>query len=220
MCGRYTLTQSIATLARHFRAQAEGLVHSPRHNIAPTQTLPVVMMDPSGRVLRGMRWGLVPSWAKEFPSGPGLINARAETVAEKPSFRASFKKRRCLVPADGFYEWKTGSDGKTPYLIRQPSGGLFAFAGLWSEWKQSGEPLRTYTIVTTEAHGALQPLHDRMPVLLAPEEYDSWLAPTTEPDKLRSLMAPPEATRLEWFAVSRLVNSPHNDGPECLIPAE
>ncbi len=220
MCGRYTLTRSIKEIAEHFRARITGMNFGPRFNVAPTQTLPVAILADEDIELRAMRWGLVPSWAKEESIGNRMINARAETVAEKPSFRSSFKSQRCLIPCDGFYEWVPGSKGKTPHYIHRKDNGLFAFAGLWAEWTGGEEPLRTYTIITTTANKALQPLHDRMPVILPPDLYPHWLNSKTSTDDLHRMLKPLAGDLLEYFPVSKTVNSPKNESPDCLLPLE
>lgn len=220
MCGRYSLTKSINEIARHFRLKVANLELTPRFNVAPTQVLPVVVGGPSDLELRPMRWGLVPSWAKEESVGNRMINARAETVAEKPSFRSSFKTKRCLVPCDGFYEWVPGGDGKTPHYIRMKTGDLFAFAGLWAKWEKDGSTLFSYTIITTQASSFLKPLHDRMPVVLLSEQYDAWMQTETTADTLHALLHPLEEDLLEFFPVSKAVNSPKNDSPGLLTPAE
>ena len=219
MCGRYSLTRPIKTIAEHFGAREIPWEAPPRYNVAPSQILPVVIQGPEGRRLDRMRWGLVPSWARSPEIGNRMINARSETVTEKPAFRNSFKSRRCLVPADGFYEWRREAEGKTPYYIRLKTGDLFAFAGLWAEWNANGTPLRTYTILTAPANRRLQPLHERMPVILLPGQYDLWMQAGAPPDSLKSLLAPLEQDLLEFYPVSRHVNSPKNDDPECLQPA-
>ncbi|MCA9483601.1 MAG: SOS response-associated peptidase [Nitrospina sp.] len=219
MCGRYSLTRSLEEIAGHFQARLAGMNFGPRFNVAPTQTLPVAVAGDAGVELRGMRWGLVPAWAKEESIGNRMINARAETVAEKPSFRSSFKMKRCLVPCDGFYEWVAGENGKTPYYIHRRDNGLFAFAGLWSEWKGGESPLHTFAIITTEANDFLKPLHHRMPVILPPDFYARWLNPKTSAADLHAALKPLAGDLLEFFPVTKAVNSPKNDSPDCLVPA-
>jgi len=161
-----------------------------------------------------MRWGLIPSWAKDPALGNKLINARAETVHEKPSFRSSFRKRRCLVPAAGLYEWQVRDKGKVPQCIQLRTGGLFAFAGLWSEWDSGKEILQTFTIITTAANRELESIHQRMPVILMPQNYDGWLA--TSPQDPKNLLKPLEEGLLEHYEISKTVNSPKNDNEECI----
>ncbi len=190
---------------------------SPRFNIAPTQQILAIRGGAGGRELVSFRWGLIPSWAKDPSIGSRMINARGETVAEKPSFRTAFRRRRCLVLADGYYEWKKEGKGKQPYHIHLPEGEVFAFAGLWERWSPDGdEPLETCTIITTAASGPLADLHDRMPVILDSIDYEPWLAtPEEEAAKLLPLIAPFEG-ELVCDAVSTRVNSVKNDDPACL----
>ncbi|HEY9656670.1 MAG TPA: SOS response-associated peptidase, partial [Crinalium sp.] len=183
MCGRFSLTQSANALAETF--QLETLPEwTPRYNVAPTQAVLAIAAAPAhSRQVRLFRWGLVPSWAKDLTIGAKLINARAETVAEKPSFRVAFKQRRCLILADGFYEWhRIDRKTKQPYYFQLADRQPFAFAGLWERWQGDDTVVETCTILTTQANELLQPIHDRMPVILAPEEYDRWLDPTATPD--------------------------------------
>ncbi len=168
-----------------------------------------------------LRWGLIPYWAKEAKIGNRMINARAESVAEKPAFSWSFKKKRCLVAADGFYEWKKEGKAKQPFLIRRQDGGPFAIAGLWSSWRdpERGQPVETFTILTTDANDLLRPLHDRMPVIVDPEKFDLWLDPRMEDAmKLLPLLVPHAVDGFETFPVSRAVNSPAHDEPDCIAP--
>jgi putative SOS response-associated peptidase YedK len=197
-----------------------------RYNIAPTQDVLVVRADPSDdhRTVAMLRWGLLPSWSKGTSgSGPPMINARAETLAEKPTFRSALRSRRCLVPADGFYEWQQAAGGgkgkKQPYYIRRPDGGPFAFAGLWEKWTDPAAPLtiESCTIVTTEANAALRELHDRMPVILAPADYALWLDPgVSEPGQLQHLLAPCGVEELVAEPVTTHVNRVANDDPRCI----
>ena len=218
MCGRYSLTKPIKTLKEHFQAIAVALEHDKHYNIAPSQRVPVILAGAQGREIHALRWGLIPSWAKDPDMGNRLINARAETVHEKPSFRSSFRKRRCLVPADGFYEWQVRDQGKFPQYIRMRTGGLFAFAGLWSEWDSGQETLRTFTIITTAANRELESIHHRMPVILLPEQYDGWMDPETSSDPLKNILRPLGEGLLDHYEISKTVNSPKNDGAECIQP--
>jgi putative SOS response-associated peptidase YedK len=223
MCGRYTLTSSGEDLALAFDLSELPLV-VPRYNMAPTQEAAVVRVtEPDGpRRLDPLKWGLIPYWAKEASIGNRMINARAESVAEKPAYRWSFKKKRCLVAADGFYEWKKEGKAKQPYLIHRKDGKPFAFAGLWSTWKnpeQDGKTVETFTILTTAANDLLRPLHDRMPVILGPESFDLWVDPRMEDAaKLQPLLVPHAVDGFEAFPVSRAVNSPANDIAGCIEP--
>ncbi len=218
MCGRYSLTKPIKTLKEHFQAIAVALEHDKHYNIAPSQRVPVILAGAQGREIHALRWGLIPSWAKDPDMGNRLINARAETVHEKPSFRSSFRKRRCLVPADGFYEWQVRDQGKFPQYIRMRTGGLFAFAGLWSEWDSGQEMLRTFTIITTTANRELESIHHRMPVILLPEQYDGWMDPETSSAPLKNTLRPLGEGLLDHYEISKTVNSPKNDSEDCIQP--
>ncbi|MCB1735684.1 MAG: SOS response-associated peptidase [Gammaproteobacteria bacterium] len=216
MCGRYNLVTDAQALVDFFDvAMAIDPVFVPRYNIAPTQFVPIVRDQGRGRDLLNARWGLVPHWSREGETKYSTINARAETVAEKPTYRASFRHRRCLVPATGFYEWKAGDNGKQPYQITLAGGGLLAFAGLWDRWiGQEGE-LFSFSIVVTAADASMQGLHERMPVMLEPKDYSTWL--TGSGDVVSSLLRP-HGQNLELRPVSRYVNSPAHDDPRCLDP--
>lgn len=221
MCGRYFLTTPGAVLAERF-ALEEAPELAPRFNIAPSQTVPIVRAAANGRrELARVRWGLVPFWAKEAAIGNRLINARAESVAEKPAFRDSFRKRRCLIPADGFYEWQTTSAGKTPWLLRLRGGGVLAFAGLWSAWREpaDGSTLETCAIVTTTPNELAAAVHDRMPVVLPVDAHAVWLDPEAAAPALAGLLRPLPAEAMEAFPVSKRVNSPANDDPALIEPA-
>ncbi len=227
MCGRYTLSTPPEVVAELFDL-IEIPSYPPRFNLAPTQQAPVVrMLAPAGgRRLDLLRWGLVPYWAKEAAIGNRMINARSEGVAEKPAYRSSFKKKRCLVVTDGFFEWqKQGKGPKQPYLIRRKDRQPFAFAGLWSSWKdpergdRGGEPLETFTILTTSPNEAVRTIHDRMPVILDRGAFDLWLDPAVDDaERLQALLTASPAEDLELVPVSRAVNSPAYDGPECIAP--
>lgn len=219
MCGRYTLTVTIDdlhALLPGFEIRAEPV---PRYNVAPTQLMPVAFNDE--RAVTPARWGLIPSWAKDAAIGSRMINARAETLAEKPSFRDCFKKRRCLVPATGFYEWRKeeGKTRKTPFLIRAPEGQPFTFAGLWDAWRSPEGVIRSFTIITTSPNERVAPIHDRMPIIVPASDRESWLsADAREPSELASLLTP-YAGELEILEVSTMVNSPANESPDCLQAA-
>jgi putative SOS response-associated peptidase YedK len=222
MCGRYLLTVDGEVLVDAFSITTP-VDWQPRFNIAPTQSVPIVRApEPDGRrELAKVHWGLIPRWAKEPDIGNRMINARSETAADKPSFRTPFRQRRCLIPADGFYEWlKTGS-GKQPYAIRFEDGRVFAFAGLWERWRdrETGEHLDSCTILTTAPNDLVAPIHDRMPVILPADAWDRWLDVTvTEPDLLQPLLGPHRSDGMVATPVSRRVNSPRNDDPSCLQP--
>jgi len=218
MCGRYTITVSGRLLAELFELGSEPRF-APRYNVAPTQHVPVVRLSADGqREWVEARWGLVPAWAKDESIGARMINARGETLTEKPSFRNAVRRRRCLIPADGFYEWRREGAGKQPYLIRFSDGRPFAFAGLWEAWRAPGaEPLVSCTIVTTNPNEVVAPLHDRMPVILPRDLHREWLGPGELPaQRLLGLIAPHPAGDMEAFPVSRRVNNPGADDPACL----
>ena len=216
MCGRYSLTTPVEAVGRLFEV-AERPNLPPRYNIAPSQEAPVVRADAAGgRVLAPMRWGLIPSWAKEAKIGYRMINARAETVAEKPAFRSAFRHRRCLVPADGFYEWRKLGATKQPYRITRADGVPFAFAGLWERWRApDGAVIDSFTIITTVANDLLRPIHDRMPVILDPADFGPWL----EAGGVERLVPYTDA-KLEAVPVSTRVNSPKHDDPACIAPLD
>jgi putative SOS response-associated peptidase YedK len=219
MCGRYTLRISVDPLVEAFEIEEYPPSLNPSYNIAPTQELAAVVEEDEKRKLEMLRWGLIPSWAKDPAIGNKMINARAETVSEKPSFRSAFKKRRCLILADGFYEWKKTDDGKQPYHVKMENGSPFAFAGLWETWKD-GEEIRSCTIITTEANDLMKEIHHRMPVILPPEDYDMWLDPDfEEKEALTSLLKPYRADAMEAYPVSRRVNKPSNNEPSVVEPA-
>lgn len=219
MCGRYAITSPLEAIIEAFAVRDVSSNLQPRYNAAPSQDLPVIRSGRSGRELAVMHWGLVPSWSKGPDSRYSMINARAETVASKPAYRGPFRHKRCLVPADGFYEWKKSADGKQPYFITLSAGGPFAFAGLWDHWTgPEGEEITSFTIIVTVANDCVRPIHDRMPVILGPEDYESWLGERGAPSrtKLAIMLRPYPAELMRAFPVSRDVNSPTNDGPELL----
>jgi len=223
MCGRFALSAPVDAIRQHFKLREEVAL-PPRYNIAPTQQVAVVRADGSGNnELVMMRWGLVPFWAEDSRIGARLINARAETLDEKPSFKVPFRTKRCLIPADGFYEWQAipGQKGKQPYFIRLRDGEIFAFAGLWSSWTDhvSGKVVESCTVITTEPNALVAKIHNRMPVILVPEEYGQWLDRHCKPEVLLKLCTPFDAARMESYPVSPLCNSPAHDLPDCLRPA-
>jgi len=221
MCGRYSFTQLAETIAEQFQVKEVPSL-SPRYNIAPTQPVPTVSVssETTERQFKMLRWGLIPSWAKDTKMGAKLINARAETVREKPAFRAAFKKRRCLVLADGFYEWQTQDGSKQPFYFRVEDGKPFAFAGLWERWeKGEGEAIESCTILTTEANELMRTIHHRMPVILHPKDYEQWLEKEMgNPDILQSFLQPYPSEQMTNYPVSTKVNNPKNDRPECIQP--
>ncbi|MAX20524.1 MAG: hypothetical protein CL709_11940 [Chloroflexi bacterium] len=220
MCGRFTLTADQDSFENRFSLTRFDLGWVPSFNIAPTQEVLTVTNDGSENRPELMRWGLVPSWAKDPKIGNRMINARSETLAEKPSFRTAFKRRRCLIPADGFYEWKREGKAKKPMLITANPGGLFAFAGLWETWKQPDDSwLLTCAIITTSANEFMKSIHDRMPVILPRESEASWLDPEEQDTAMLSeLLLPYDSDRMEAYEVSTLVNSPRNNFPEVIEP--
>lgn len=217
MCGRFARKSDPRHLAKEFGVAEVPTVEA-SYNIAPTHDILAVRQGGDGREMTLFKWGLVPSWAKEASMGARLINARAETVAEKPSFREAFKKRRCVIPADGFYEWQRRGSRKQPYFFRMKDERPFGFAGLWERWEGGdGEVLDSCTILTTEANEALRPVHDRMPVIIHPEDYELWLgAGERERLTLRELLRPYPSEEMAGHPVGMLVNSPSNRGAELI----
>jgi putative SOS response-associated peptidase YedK len=218
MCGRYMMTSPVEALRRLLLVEERPNL-PPRYNIAPTQDVPIVRLrkDRSGRELTLARWGLIPYWAKDAKIGARQINARAESLATRPAFREAFARRRCLVPADGFYEWQKRGRTKQPWLIRAKDGSLLAFAGLWEHWRDpAGGTVTSCTIVTGEPNPLVARLHDRMPVILAPDHHEGWLC--GDPATAQDLLRPFPADRLEAFPVSPRVNSPANDDPGLIEP--
>jgi putative SOS response-associated peptidase YedK len=226
MCGRYTLTSPAQAIADVFgldTAEVDALEASaPRHNIAPGQDVWIVRADRAGveRELRLVRWGLVPSWADSPAPAATMINARVETVAEKPAFRKAFQRRRCIVPADGFYEWQRRSGGSQPFWIGGRDHRPFGMAGLWEIWRGAGDArIESCTILTTAPNDLVAPLHDRMPVILAPDDFAVWLDPReTDVERLRSVLRTAPSDALVMHPVSTRVNDPRNDDPDCSTP--
>ncbi len=223
MCGRFTLWADLQQLSRAFpwvQMPDDPAAVTPRYNIAPTQPVAVVANTGENR-LDYFVWGLIPSWAKDPSIGNRMINARGETLAEKPSFRTAYRRRRCLILADGFYEWQQGPGRtKIPHYIHLKSGEPFAFAGLWETWNSPlGDTVLSCTIITTEANERLASLHHRMPVILPESAYERWLDPSErQPAELDDLIAPYPAEEMDAYPVSTVVNSPANDVPECVAP--
>lgn len=223
MCGRFTNKAESKDIEKEFKVGRKNAnLFEPRYNIAPSQMIDVVFEPENERILSQLKWGLVPSWSKDASTSKGLINARAETLTEKPSFREAFKSHRCVIPASGFYEWqKKGTGAKQPYYFYLNDKEVFGFAGLWEEWldKQTGELLETCTIITTEANEVLKPVHDRMPVILKPESYDEWLdTKVKDTDRLQKLLMPYPAKKMDSHAVSKSVNVPETDSDELIKP--
>lgn len=213
MCGRFALAVTDVEIRRHFNLD-ELPEWQPRYNIAPSQDVPVVHQSGSGRVCEAMRWGLVPHWSKGPDKRYAMINARAETVASKPAYREPFRQGRCLVPASGYFEWRKTNDVRQPFFLRPQGATLFAFAGLWDEWRGEGGMLRSFTLITTQANPESAQIHERMPVMINQAQYDLWLQ-GQEPEVLLALLGP-YAGALDVWAVSGEVNNPRHEGPELI----
>ncbi|MGD0649736.1 MAG: SOS response-associated peptidase [Verrucomicrobiia bacterium] len=221
MCGRFTLTAEAKELAKRFGIEISASFYktvAPRYNIAPTQPV-VVLANDGKRCLMQMRWGLIPSWAKDPAVGNRMINARSETLTSRPAFRVSIRKRRCLILADGFYEWKKTGTVKQPVRIVLKNCEPFGFAGLWDNWKSpNGNEIATCTIITTEANDLIATIHDRMPVVLPRQSEDTWLDPESPLSELLALLKPYPSDQMEFYPVSRAVNSPGYNSPDCIVP--
>lgn len=215
MCGRFALNVTDVEIRQHFGLD-ELEAWQPRYNIAPSLDVPVIYQGAAGRAGQRMHWGLVPHWSKGPDNRYSMINARAETVAVKPAYRDPFKRSRCLVPATGYYEWKKGADGKQPYYLRPKGATLFALAGLWDEWQGEGGSIRSFTLITTDANPQSAQVHDRMPVIIDPTRYDTWLM-EENPDTLQAIMRP-WAAELELWPVSTAVNNARHESPELIQP--
>jgi putative SOS response-associated peptidase YedK len=217
MCGRYSFVPK-QDFAERFQVENQQLDLQTRYNVAPSQVMPVITRNSPNRA-EEMRWGLVPFWAKDPSIGNRMINARAETIAEKPAFRRPLAARRCLVPASGFYEWQRSPEGKVPHYIFLRDAETFAFAGLYEIWKdEAGNALKTYTIITTTPNALMEPIHNRMPVILRREDEALWLDKAAEVPDLLALLRPYPAELMDAYPVSRAVNSPANDGEELIEP--
>jgi putative SOS response-associated peptidase YedK len=223
VCGRFVLMTVGRDIADHFQLSEEPELE-PRYNIAPTQIVAVVRLGTERvcRELRLVKWGLIPFWAKEASLGARFINARAESAAGKPAFKAAFKHRRCLVPADGFYEWKKLEGKRQPYFFSSADKKPLAFAGLWDRWKgPEGEVIESCTILTTDSNELVQPIHDRMPLILKVEDYDLWLDPTVQkPEALQHLLKPYPSEDMTGHPVGPKVNKAVNEGPDCIEPVD
>lgn len=221
MCGRFALATEKNILDMLYDLEIRTNFNlKPRYNIAPSQQVPVLRLSPNDgkRELIELKWGLVPFWADDPSIGSKMINARAETLAEKPSFRDAFRKRRLLVPVSGFYEWKKKEGAKQPYYITRKDNRLFSLAGLWELWDKGDTPLESFTILTTEPNSLISKLHNRMPVIIPKEAYQDWLNPASEAELLQKLLVPYPPEDLTFHPVSRLVNSPASDNPELIKP--
>ena len=217
MCGRYTLR----TAPIEYWPTEELPLFVPRYNIAPTDSVSAVRLEDDRPKLTALRWGLIPAWAKDERIGYRTINARCESVADKPAFRSAFQRRRCLILADGFYEWKADGKRKQPHFIRMRNDRSFAFAGLWERWygpRGSGweQPIESCTIITTVPNRVTAPIHDRMPVILQPEDHSRWLDPDASAESVKRLLRPFDAESMDRYPVSGLVNKPENDSVDCL----
>jgi putative SOS response-associated peptidase YedK len=221
VCGRFTQAQ-IAELDREIFKLLSVPPLPPRYNIAPTQDAAAIRESAKTgrRVLGPLRWGLIPHWAKDPGIGNRMINARAETVGEKPAFETAFRHRRCLIPSDGFYEWKKTGGRKQPFYVGMQDRSMFSFAGLWERWSDEGhDPIETFTIITTKPNDIVQSIHDRMPVILPESRYDQWLDPQNQnTEALKGFLVPFPAEGMSAYPVSAYVNSPRNEGPECVRP--
>ncbi|MGB5755828.1 MAG: SOS response-associated peptidase [Acidimicrobiales bacterium] len=232
MCGRFVSASPPDELAKYFGAEEPEGELEPSFNVAPTNEVYAIRAEAGTRKLDTLRWGLVPFWAKDLKIGSKMINARAETVAQKPAFRKAFERRRCLIPADGFYEWAkvTGQKAKQPYFIHRPDGEPIVFAGMWERWKprledgktidESADVVETCTILTCSPNKTMAAIHNRMPVLLAPAAWDDWLSQETEMDYIKSLLAPAPDDLLELVPVSTAVNNVRNKGEQLIEPLE
>lgn len=216
MCGRYNLRSNQRELSDLFGTFVPEL--SPRFNIAPTQQVLSIRMNDGEREAAMLRWGLVPVWSKDPKAGPPVINARAESVREKPTFRSAFKARRCLIPVTGFYEWQSIGTGKQPYHITMTTSTPFAIAGLWECWNGDGKSVESCTLITTSANTLMEPFHDRMPIIVAQNDFDIWL--TGDPDAAATLLRPFDPDAMTAHPVSTIVNNAWNESPDCVKPLE
>ena len=218
MCGRFYLINDSRTLTEHFQVSRTPDL-TPRYNIAPSQEISAIRQGVESREIVRLRWGLIPFWAKSEKTGYKMINARAETVASKPAYRAAFRRRRCIIPASGFYEWKTTEYGKQPYNIHTDDD-FMAFAGLWEHWQgEGGISVESCTIIVTVANDKLRSIHDRMPVILDPVDYATWLDPEIQdPDLIKPILRSYPGDRMSFYPVSRKVGNPSFDDPECIKP--
>jgi putative SOS response-associated peptidase YedK len=221
MCGRFGLFSSVEIIMDEFNVDKVLYEGGPRYNISPGQDAPVIRID-DGRVLDSIRWGLIPHWSKDEKIGNRMINARAETLDEKNAFRTPLRRSRCIVPADGFYEWKSMGKEKIPYFIRMKDERPFAMAGLYDTWKnESGEKIRTFTIITTDPNDLVRRIHDRMPAILERSDVDRWLDPDlTDPGELKSMLGPYEEDGMKEYRVSKAVNSSANESAEVIKPVD
>ncbi|MFC5404468.1 SOS response-associated peptidase [Cohnella soli] len=219
MCGRFTIEMTLEELLLRYSCMStDDLYHSPKYNVAPTQMVSAVINDGNANRLGALRWGLVPSWAQDDKSGSKMINARAETILEKPSFKQLIRRKRAIVPADGFYEWKKNGNAKQPMRITLKDGAVFSMAALYDSWlSPDGSKLHTCTIITTTPNGLVADIHDRMPVILHPENEAEWLARSNvDVTRLTKMLVPYEAEKMRAYPVSQLVGNVKNDSPELI----
>jgi putative SOS response-associated peptidase YedK len=221
MCGRFSLHTPESRIREAFNLeQTEPLGLKPRYNIAPSQDIPVIRDTASNQEMVLAQWGLIPAWSKESKTRYSTINARVESVAEKPTYRTPFKHRRCLIPADGFYEWQVVNGHKVPHHIRMRDGSTFAFAGLWDRWKGEEETLDSCVIITTKSNEIMKPIHERMPAIIAPAHYDLWLDyRVSDKQEIMQYLNSAPSSQLTAYPVSTWVNSPGNNGERCIQPA-
>ena len=218
MCGRYCISSAPEAIRRLFRYSQQPNF-PPRYNVAPTQPVPIVRIAEGERQFSLVRWGLIPSWVKDPKDFSLVINARGESVLDKPAFKNAMKRRRCLFPADGFYEWRTEGGRKRPYFARLKAGGPLAFAGLWETWMgPNGEEMQTAAIVTTTANSEMAQVHHRAPAIVPPGQFDFWLSPQTDAETAAALIAPAPTGSMEVYEISPVVNRVANDSPELLWP--
>ncbi len=219
MCGRFSLKSTIKAIEDEFSIETSDIDFQPRYNIAPTQNIAAIIKDET-RKLTALRWGLIPSWAKDTAIGNRMINARAETLLEKPSFKDAFKKRRCLIIADGFFEWKKIGQEKIPMYIYLKDENLFTFAGIWETWRSTdGKAIHSCAIITTSPNEFMSSIHNRMPVILSSKDRDAWLDTSNQTEKnLIDLLKPYPSEAMDAYPVSKIVNSPLNDIPDCIKP--
>jgi putative SOS response-associated peptidase YedK len=219
MCGRFAVIKKFEEIAAYYDARVFGGDEwKENYNVCPTQLVPVLVEEPDGRELRLMKWGLIPFWAKVEKGAAAMINARAETVQEKPGFRDSFKDKRCIIPASGFYEWQKLTTVKQPYYFT-PKEGLFSFAGLWSRWiSPDSVEIESCAIITTNANEIVKPIHDRMPVALGHNSWSAWTAKKTKANELTEILTPSPANQMQVIKVSKYVNSSKSVGAECIAP--
>jgi putative SOS response-associated peptidase YedK len=211
MCGRFSLTPKIEHVIEKLNI-INSIEFAPSYNIAPSQTVPVVRYINNQLVISAMRWGLIPFWMKELPKSTNLINARSDTLASKPSFRTAYKKRRCLIPADGYYEWQKVGDAKQPYYIQLKTKEIFTFAGLWEQWQGESQIIESCTIITTDGNDDMKSIHHRMPVIIAQDQYQHWFEDIDPQD----LLTPYPNGKLRAYPVSNYVNNPRNNDKKCL----